>query len=87
MKRCALILALALAATPVLAQRERDKGGVPGKNQGMSRDERQRMRDDMRDVYRDRGGDRNRPPQRQLSPQEREQLRRDIQDANRNLKR
>ncbi|MFN2646643.1 MAG: hypothetical protein ABR570_16780 [Burkholderiales bacterium] len=88
MRACAFLLALILAATPAFAQRgERDKGG---KAQGMSKDERQRMRDDMRDVYRDRGGDRNRqdrPAQRPLSPQEREKLRRDIQDANRDLRR
>lgn len=90
MKPGVLILALAIAATPAFAQPgERDARGVPpGKAQGMSKDERQRMRDDMRDVYRDRGGDRARQDRpRQLSPQEREQLRRDIQDANRNLRR
>ena len=88
MKILALILALTLASPGAFAQ-QRDNKGVPGKNQGMSRDERQRMRNDMQDVYRDRSGERGRQerPQRQLSPQEREQLRRDIQDANRNLKR
>jgi hypothetical protein len=83
-----LMLALMLGAPSAFAQ-QRDARGVPGKNQGMSRDERQRMRNDMQDVYRDRGdrARQERPPQRQLSPQEREQLRRDIQDANRTLKR
>jgi hypothetical protein len=52
----------------------------------MSKDERQRMRDDMREVFRDRNRQ-DRPPARQLSPQEREKLRRDIQDANRDLRR
>jgi len=51
----------------------------------MSQEERQRMRDDMRDAYRSRQ-DRPQKP-RQLSPEEREKLRRDIQDANRDLKR
>jgi hypothetical protein len=90
MKARILILALAMAATPAFAQRgERDMRGLPpGKAQGMSKDERQRMRDDMRDVYRDRGGDRARQDRpRQLSPEERDKLRRDIQDANRNLRR
>jgi hypothetical protein len=91
MKAWPIILALTLGAGPAFAQ-QRDARGVPGKNpgQGMSRDERERLRNDMQDVYRDRGGERarqERPQQRQLSPQEREQLRRDIQDANRNLKR
>jgi|1185.fasta_scaffold05575_2 hypothetical protein len=87
MKILLLMLALMLGAPPAFAQ-QRDARSVPGKNQGMSRDERQRMRNDMQDVYRDRNRQ-DRPPQqqRQLSPQEREQLRRDINDANRNLKR
>ena len=86
MKAFLLIIALTLGSAPAFAQRDPgSKGGAPGKNQGMSRDERQRMRNDMQDVNRDRN--RQERPQRQLSPQEREQLRRDIQDANRNLKR
>jgi hypothetical protein len=44
------------------------------------------MGDDMREVFRDRNRQ-DRPPQRQLSPQEREQLRRDIQNANKDLPR
>ncbi|HEY5896645.1 MAG TPA: hypothetical protein VIV54_03715 [Burkholderiales bacterium] len=94
MKARLLLLAFLVAAAPAMAQRgdrepPRDFGG---KNAGMSKDERQRMREDMRDVYRERGGDRNnraRPPERppQMSPQEREKLRRDIQDANRDLRR
>ena len=81
-----LLLALALAAGPALAQRsDRDQKGPPGKSQGMSKDERQRMREDMRDVYRDRS--RQDRPRQQLSPQEREKLRRDVQDASRDLKR
>jgi hypothetical protein len=89
MKIVLLMLALTLGAPSAFAQ-SRDARGLPGKNQGMSRDERQRMRNDMQDVYRDRGADRSRqerPQQRQLSPQQREQLRRDIQDANRTLRR
>ena len=85
MKSLVLILALTIAAPSAFAQRGEKGAAPPGKNQGMSRDERQRMRNDMQDVNRDRN--RQDRPQRQLSPQEREQLRRDIQDANRNLKR
>ncbi|OLE19903.1 MAG: hypothetical protein AUG50_02115 [Betaproteobacteria bacterium 13_1_20CM_3_63_8] len=82
MRSLALFLALILAAPAAFAQADRKKG------QSMSHEERQRMREDMREAYRDRG-DRNRPPDRgrQMSPQEREKLRRDIQDANRDLKR
>jgi hypothetical protein len=43
------------------------------------------MRDDMRDAYRPRD---ERPQKtRQMSPEERGRLRRDIEDANRSLKR
>jgi hypothetical protein len=50
----------------------------------MSQDERQRMREDMRDAYRGRP---DRPQKaRQMSPEERAKLRRDIQDANRDLR-
>lgn len=88
MKRCAaVVLALLIAAGPAFAQRgEREsRGGGAGKNQSMSKDERQRMRDDMREVFRDRNRQ-DRPPARQLSPQEREKLRRDIQDANKSMR-
>jgi len=72
-----------------MAQRaERDQKGIPGKNQGMSKDQRERMRQDMRNVYQDKGGqNRQQQQQRQMTPEEREKLRRDIQDANRNLRR
>ena len=85
-----LMLALMLGAPSAFAQQRDPRGVPPGKNQGTTPDQRQRMRDDMQGVYRDRGSDRSRqerPQQRQLSPQEREQLRRDINDANRKLKR
>ena len=88
MKVLVLMMALMLGAPSAFAQ-HRDGGGKgtpPGKNQGMSPDERQRMRNDMQNVYRDRNRQ-ERPQQRQLSPQEREQLRRDINDANKNLRR
>ena len=85
MKAWVLLVTLMLATGPALAQHEQK--GPPGKNQGMSKDERQRMREDMRDVYRDRNRQERPQQQRQMSPQEREKLRRDIQDANRDLKR
>jgi len=86
MKARVLLVALMLITAPALAQHEQK--GPPGKNQGMSKDQRQRMREDMRDVYRDRNRqDRPQQQQRQMSPQEREKLRRDIQDANKDLRR
>ena len=54
----------------------------------MKDDERQRMRDDIRDAYRERQGRPERPERpRQLSPEEREKLRRDIEEANRQMRR
>jgi Ni/Co efflux regulator RcnB len=85
-KRLLLIVMLALSCAPALAQRQQD--WKAGKNQGTTRDDRERMRQDMRDAYRDRGGERDRQERRQqLTPQERDKLRRDIEDANRGLKR
>jgi Ni/Co efflux regulator RcnB len=84
MMRLVLAFFLALSAAGIAAQPD-------GKKSQMSREERQRMRDDMRDAYRDR--DRQQRPgpgqhkMRQMSPEERGQLRRDIEDANRNLRR
>jgi hypothetical protein len=88
MKVLAFLLALALASGAAFAQRSdrEPRGGAAGKNQGTSKDQRERMRQDMRNVYQDKGGQ-ARPQQRQMSPQEREKLRRDIQDANRELRR
>jgi len=86
MRAWVFLIALTLGTGPALAQRsDREQKGPPGKNQGMSKDERQRMREDMREVNRDRN--RQDRPRQQLSPQEREKLRRDIQDANRDLRR
>src|SRR5258708_32969305 len=80
MKGLVLALMLSLATGMAAAQSaKRNEGKF--KAQNMSREERQRMREDMRDVYRDRGG---RPAENegQMSPQEGGQLRRAIQDAN-----
>ena len=91
MKLLAFLLSLTLASASVFAQQRggdrEPRGGFGGKNQGMSKDQRERMRQDMRNVYQDKGGQKGPQQQRQMSPQEREQLRRDIQDANRNLRR
>ena len=83
------LLSLTLASANVFAQRGGDReprGG--GKNQGMSKDQRERLRQDMRNVYQDKGAQKGQQQQqRQMTPQEREKLRRDIQDANRDLRR
>ena len=82
MKLPVILVALLVAGGPALAQPGEKQDG---KQKQMSQEQRQRMRDDMREVYRDRQGRPER--QRQMSPQERDKLRRDIQDANRELKR
>jgi hypothetical protein len=80
--RLLLAIALALATTLCAAQSGKRHDGQPRQ---MSPEERQRMREDMREAYGKRG---ERPEKaRQMSAEEREKLRRDIQDANRNLKR
>jgi hypothetical protein len=88
MKRYAFLLALLVAASPAVAQ-QRAEGKGQGKWQGTSKAERQQMRDDMRQAYKERGQQPDkaaRQERRQLSPEQREGLRRDMQDANRNLK-
>jgi hypothetical protein len=56
-----------------------------GRERQMSPEQRERMRSDVRDAYRQRD---DRPQKtRQMSPEERGQLRRDIEDANRTLRR
>ena len=77
MKLLALLLALSLPLA-ALAQ--------PGqKKQQMTPDQRQQMRQDMRDVYKDANRREQKP--RQMAPQQREQLRRDVDEANRRMKR
>ena len=82
MMRFVLVFLLAIgtaAAQPAKKQDSRDRQ--------MSREDRQRMRDDMRDAYRGRQErDREERP-RPMTPEQRDKLRQDIQDANRNLKR
>jgi hypothetical protein len=50
----------------------------------MSREERERLREDMRDAYRDRG---RAERHREMSREERDKLRQDIEDANRRMRR
>jgi hypothetical protein len=77
------VLALILSV-PAAAQPDRRRGDArPPRH--MKDDERQRMRDDVRDAYRERQGRSERP--RYMSPEEREKLRRDIEEANRSMRR
>ena len=78
----ALLLALAMTAGAALAQPASKRDS---RQRVMKQEERERMREDMRDVYRDR---RERPERdRQMTPEERDKLRRDIENANRELRR
>jgi len=82
---------LALSAADGAAQQGKRQDG--GRDRQMSQEERQRMRDDVRDAYRERqdrpqqGGQQRQARPQQMSPEERGRLRRDIEDANRDLKR
>lgn len=78
-----ILLALALAAGTALAQPAWKRDGR--QQRPMKEEDRARMREDMRDIYRDR---RERPERaRQMTPEERDKLRRDIENANRDLRR
>lgn len=88
--RLALALVISLNALPAQAQ----GGKRYERDRQMSQEERQRMREDVREAYRDR--ERSERPsqsgqrqarQQQMSAEERGKLRRDIEDANRSLKR
>lgn len=82
----ALLLALAMTAGSALAQPAWKRGD--GRQRQMKQEERERMRDDMRDVYRDRRERPERPDRgRHMTPEERDKLRRDIENANRELRR
>ena len=92
-KILALLLALAVTAGSALAQPAWKRGDgrqrqMKEERQRMSDDMRERMGDDMRDVYRDRRDRPERPERgRQMTPEERDKLRRDIENANRELRR
>jgi len=82
------IKALAFAFTIVMGSAfGQHKGGKDERKpppRQMKQEDRQRMREDVRDAYRDRQARPDRP--RQMSPEERDKLRRDIEDANRSLR-
>src|SRR5687768_11973608 len=78
------VLVFVLAIGTAVAQPAK-KQQQDNRDQQMSREERQRMREDMRDAYRQR---QDRPQKsQQMTNEERVKLRRDIEDANRTLKR
>jgi hypothetical protein len=86
MKAVLLVLLVVFGAGDALAQQGRKQhDGKLSRQQSMSREDRERMREDMREVNRERQGrpDKGRP----RSAEEREKLRQDIEDANKNLRR
>ena len=86
MKALVFLLILAVSGVASAQQGRRNEGG----RQQMRQEDRQRMRDDMNQVGRDRGRDTSGRPERQarpMSPEQREKLRRDVQDANKQIKR
>src|SRR5262245_4825770 len=90
MLRAALAVVLALCAIGADAQsgRKQDYGRdrQMSRERPMSQEDRQRMREDVRDAYRgpQQGAQKTR---QQMSPEERGRLRRDIEDANKDLRR
>ena len=78
MRLLVLVLALFFPLQDALAQQGQKK------QQQLSPEQRQRLRQDVREVYRDRNRQ-ERP--RQMTARDREQLRRDVDEANRQLKR
>jgi hypothetical protein len=81
-----LLLLVSLALTGnALAQPAWKRDGA--RERQMRQEDRERMRQDIRDAYRER--DRRERPQsgRHMTPEERDKLRRDIESANRDLRR
>jgi Ni/Co efflux regulator RcnB len=83
----AVVLALSAALATLDGAAQSGKRQDGGRERQMSQEERQRMRDDVRDAYRQRQDRPQKARQQQMSPEERGRLRRDIEDANKNLKR
>jgi hypothetical protein len=81
-KILALFLTLILSCGTAFGQQGRKD---PRPQRQMNEEERQRMRDDMHDAYRDRQQQRPERP-RQMSPEERAKLRSDIEETNRDLR-
>jgi hypothetical protein len=86
MRAPTLLLVISLSASGALAQGKGQPAKPRAQQQQMSQQDRQRMRDDMHEAYRDRS--RERPDrQRPMTREERDKLRQDIQDANKQLRR
>ena len=79
-----LLLSLAFSAQAVIAQPawKRD-----GRERLMKQEERDRLRQDLREAYRERDRRERTDRGRQMTAEERDKLRRDIESANRELRR
>jgi hypothetical protein len=84
MRIIAVLLLLVVSSADALAQPawKRDRG----RERPMRQEDRDRMREDIRDAYRERER-RERPERSQMTAEERDKLRRDIENANRELRR
>jgi hypothetical protein len=83
-KLVTVVLALSLVPAPVLAQRG-DRHMGQGKS-NVTQEDRRRIREDV-DSARDTYDRRDSRRQERMAPQEREKLRQDVQDANRDMRR
>ena len=86
MRSLAPLVVLVFFSGTALAQQQarKDAPQKPPPRQ-MKQEDRERMRNDMRDAYRGRDGRAEQRP-RQMSQEERNKLRRDIEDANRSMR-
>ena len=94
--RTLLVILLALSAATASAQRgDRERGdrserGERWRPESRERplipEQRQRMREDVRDAYR-KAPEQNVKTRQEMSPEQREKLRQDIRDANKALRR
>jgi hypothetical protein len=81
-----LLLLFAFAILPPLpALAQRDKGGHAGKS-NVTQEDRRRIREDV-DSARGSYGRREAPRGERMAPEERDKLRRDVQDANKAMRR
>jgi hypothetical protein len=86
MRVALLLLALTVTALPALGQQPaKGRGPESRPISNMSHEDRRRLREDVDSA---RGNYDRRDPRRQgrMPPEEREKLRRDVQDANRDLR-
>ena len=78
-----LVVVLALAPAAGFGQHGKGRGGPGARTSNMSHEERRQLREDVGAA---RYGQRDMRRQDRMPPEEREKLRRDVQDANRDIR-